>query len=876
MTPRTTKPSVRGLRTLLILVLLFLVAWAPRALRLDAFVTADEPGLLFRSANFYQALTNRALANTVQLEHPGVTVTWAGALALLQRLPGYAVRNPGQLTVGQLEPWLLANTAITPLELLIAGRRWIVLWVALLVVVSYFPLRKLWGAPLAALAVLMLAWDPFLLALTRLLHMDGLLAYLSIVALLAFLAWLHGGRQWRYLFLSAAMTGLALLSKSTTVILIPTVGLLLLIEGARLFRHGQRKVWKLLLAYGIWILLAAAVVVGLWPALWVAPVKALETVLGGIRVHSAGHDSLNFFLGRPTEKPGPLFYPVAYLFRATPGALIGLIAAAVLVWRQRWPFDTPVSRRSAFGLALFAVLFAAEMTLGAKMFDRYITPVFLTLDVVAVLGLAGLAQFILVRWRRHREPVLAGDAQSAAHDRSPVVLAPQSAVSPAPLSAASRRGLLLGAVALGAVLLSHGVFAFSHYPYYFTYYNPLVGGSRTAPQVLFVGWGEGLDAAAEWLKQQPDAAARRVISWYSDGPLSYYLRSDQKALSFYFTSYLLDADYAVLYANQWQRGLPSPELANYFLAQKAVHIVRSGGLELARIYDVRDQPPPDFVHIDTTRAADFGDRMRLAAYRLEKQTLAPGDHAALTLYLKKLTAVAAGYNVLLRLVAPGGHEVWRDEGWPASEPTTGWPVDEVRFDDHQIGVPGDAAPGRYGLMLSFYDPATGELLPLADGGIAAEVVSLEVQAPGTNAQPASPPASGGDGQSGGGAVTPLMRGIEVGASWGDVQLTGLQHAQELSPGQTLRVELSTEGRVDGSRKFSVRLLDPTGALKAQSDERLGSHMRLDLELAGDAKPGIYKLAVVLYDPETQAPFPDATGNFSTVVSEIEVLGDAVH
>ena len=221
MTPRTTRPGMRGLRTLLILLLLFLAAWAPRSLALDQFVTADEPGLLFRSANFYQAIADGDFASTVQLEHPGVTVTWAGALAFLQRLPGYAVRNPGQLTDGQLEPWLRANTAITPLELLTAGRRWIVLWVALLTVASYFPLRKLWGAPLAALAVLMLAWDPFLIALTRLLHMDGLLAYLCVVALLAFLAWLHGGRQWRYLSLSAVMTGLALLSKSTTLILLP-------------------------------------------------------------------------------------------------------------------------------------------------------------------------------------------------------------------------------------------------------------------------------------------------------------------------------------------------------------------------------------------------------------------------------------------------------------------------------------------------------------------------------------------------------------------------------------------------------------------------------------------------------------------------------
>ena len=289
-------------------------------------------------------------------------------------------------------------------------------------------------------------------------------------------------------------------------------------------------------------------------------------MLGGIRVHSAGHDSLNFFLGRPTDKPGPLFYPVAYLFRATPGALIGLVAAAVLTWGRRWPFDTPVRRRSAFGLTAFAVLFAAEMTLGAKMFDRYISPVFLALDVVAVLGLAGLVQLTLEWWTRRRARDAAGDTRSAGRPGHPQdeVIHPYPQDLPAAAAASPRWGLVLGTVALAAVLLSHGLFAFSHHPYYFTYYNPLVGGSRTAPQVLFMGWGEGLDAAAEWLKQQPDAANLRVISWYSDGPLSYFLQPGQKALSFYFTSYLLDADYAVLYANQWQRGLPSPEIGQLF------------------------------------------------------------------------------------------------------------------------------------------------------------------------------------------------------------------------------------------------------------------------------------------------------------------------
>ena len=839
------------LRTPLVLLLLFVAVWMPRVLDLHAFVTPDEPTWLFRSANYYQAISRGDFASTYQREHPGVTVMWAGALAFLQHLPHYAEMGPVHLDEGQLEPWLRDHSAVEPLQLLATARWWMVLWIALITTASYFPLRKLFGAQAAALAVLMVAWDPFATALSRLLHLDGLLASLLLLALLAFLAWLHGGQQLRYFIVSGIVAGLAFLTKTPAVILIPAAGLLVLVEWFRRVRAGKGKSLSILLAFIAWMALVAVTVAGLWPAMWVDPLNVLASIAAGLRVHAEGHDSLNFFLGRTTEDPGPLFYPVAYLFRSTPAALIGLVAAAVLGWWRQWPLDDPTRRRSTLGLLVFALLFVVAMTVGAKKFDRYISPVFLTLDIVAALGLMGLAQAALAWWNQRR-------SRSAAAGATPT--------RPIP-------GLVRGLVVLGVTFLLHGLFTFAHSPYYFTYYNPLAGGSRTAPDVLLVGWGEGLDAAAGWLKQQPDAAHQRVISWYSDGPLSYFAQPGQKPLSFYFTSYLLDADYAVLYANQWQRGLPSPELVNYFLAQKPAHIVRSGGLELARIYDVRNQPPPDFVHIDTTRAADFGGRMRLEAYRLEKQTVSPGDHAAVTLYLKKLAEAGVAYNMLLRLVGPDGREVWRDEGWPAGEPTTGWPVDEVHFDDHQIVIPGDAAPGNYGLLLSFYDPVTVEILPLADGSVAHQVATLEVQASGANGGTASPPARAGDAQSGAGDVTPQMRAIEIGTGWTDVQLTGLQHTREVSPGGTLRVELSATGRVDGSRKLSTRLVDPSGAVKVQNDEPLRPHMRLDLALPADAAPGRYALTVVLYDPETLVPFPDVMGNFSTALSEIEVLGD---
>ena len=104
-----------------------------------------------------------------------------------------------------------------------------------------------------------------------------------------------------------------------------------------------------------------------------------------------------------------LFYPVAYLFRSTPAVLIGLVAAAVLGWRRQWPLEAPTRRRSALGLALFALLVAVIMTLGAKKFDRYISPVFMALDIVAALGLLGLVQVVLGWWRRWRSHTSPGE-----------------------------------------------------------------------------------------------------------------------------------------------------------------------------------------------------------------------------------------------------------------------------------------------------------------------------------------------------------------------------------------------------------------------------------------------------------------------------------
>ena len=117
------RERTQRLRTALILLGLFVAAWLPRVVALDAFVTIDERKWLTRSANFYEAVSHGDPANTFQREHPGVTVMWAGTLGFLQKFPEYPQAETGQFAWDRehFEAWLTENTELSPLEMLAAG-----------------------------------------------------------------------------------------------------------------------------------------------------------------------------------------------------------------------------------------------------------------------------------------------------------------------------------------------------------------------------------------------------------------------------------------------------------------------------------------------------------------------------------------------------------------------------------------------------------------------------------------------------------------------------------------------------------------------------------------------------------------------------------
>jgi hypothetical protein len=136
--------------------------------------------------------------------------------------------------------------------------------------------------------------------------------------------------------------------------------------------------------------------------------------------------------------------------------------------------------------------------------------------------------------------------------------------------------------------------ALPHSPYYFSYYDPLLGGAKKAPEVMLIGWGEGLDQAAAYLNDKPGASKFLVMSSYDYGPMSFLFKG-RTASILNFSDKLNDrklklaqeVDYIVVYANAWQR---TPPENDQFAGIIPEHVIWINGLEYARIYNRASLP----------------------------------------------------------------------------------------------------------------------------------------------------------------------------------------------------------------------------------------------------------------------------------------------
>jgi len=680
-------------RTKITAIALFGLALLPRLPGLHLFLTSDERTNIFLAgSDVIAAFLQGNWRETYWHFYPGVTMSWLDAVGMAGQYWLEALRG------GPLPPFS-AYIYGDVLSLLVANRLPYAVLTALFVSVFYLLARQLLPHRIALLGALFVAFDPFFLAHSRVAHGDAPVAVFMVISALAF--WVYGKRiggpvggrnrsGFKYLLLSAMAGGLAALTKAPGQFMaLFAIGMAAIYAGlewrqskrdaARIFRHWLGVVI-------VWGLISLAVFIVFWPSMWVDPVGTLRQMLdetfGKV---DEGH--LVYFRGAATLKPGPWFYPIVIPYRMTPITLIGLLLTLpVLVSAIKSGIANRnsqfVIRNSLFIIWLFVIALLLFGNLSPKKQDRYLLPLFPLLDLLAAGGWLGLGAILNDQWSM---------IKSKFEIRNSQFPHPQSRI---PYLQPSKLMLLI-------VLTLHTLPVFTFYPYYLTWFNPLLGGPARAVETTLVGWGEGMEQAAAWLNTHPNADNLYVASTPSQTLLPYFKGTGE---NFYTNDIALRADYVVLYVAQMQRLAPSPEIVRHYLAQTPEKVITIKGITYANIYAnnkriLADMPPQA---VPVNRGVD--DQFRLAGYTFH--------NTELTLYWHTLAPLPADYTISVRANAANGARLAQHDSWPLDGllPTSQWRPGDYVADAHQL----ELSPAELAQLQQFevvvYNAQTGDTI----------------------------------------------------------------------------------------------------------------------------------------------------------------------
>ncbi|MFZ0546734.1 MAG: phospholipid carrier-dependent glycosyltransferase, partial [Candidatus Promineifilaceae bacterium] len=639
---------------------LFIVAMLPRLAALGRYVTPDEPIWVYRSINFREALLTHDWAATIQSGHPGVTLTWLGAISVQLQLWLRPESREHLTWLGQLY-WLSPDNGPAFQHLaafLTVARLGPIIVTSLGIVAVYWLFRQMVGHPAAEFAALFLAADPFTAGLSGLFHLDGMLATFMLLAVLIILP--RSKEQpapitRREAVLSGLCTALAILTKTPGLFLLPFLFLIIVwrtlfhtLVGDSLSTRLRRLVSPLIL-WGVTILL---VILVLLPAVWAAPVTVFETISGlATRLADSAVRPI-FFLGQETLNPGPTFYPLVLAFRLSPVVVIGLLLSAVFTverfGKSLLDFGSLKERfakslnNNIIWLLLFSLGFLFFLNLSAKRFDRYALPAILPLILISAVGLV-------------------------------------TAITRAKNPEQSR---LIRTAFLFVMLLYFNVYL--RLP--LTAYNWFAGGPLVAQKVFTTDWGEQTSAVAKDLADSavqrfPEPADRTLYTSNIPAAAAFY-PGPLLPLNVQTLTRLQSQDYVHFLPQDWQTADPAEQELTTFAAAKQYLIQQSNVTDLTKDRLFTGLEPADLMlpaFQSTPQQIHFAEQI---AVRSAGALPAVWPNPILVgIEWERLQMAEGDYYLRLELVDQSG-EVWlKDENpllnavdqlvqyWPINEPT---------------------------------------------------------------------------------------------------------------------------------------------------------------------------------------------------------------
>lgn len=507
---------------------------------LSQFETADEYRWIYDSESripqYWNAMLSHDWEKTYINDKPGVTTAIVSGLSLryvnIENLSGRFVQQKEHSNIFNPEGSEIINFAFRLPLLVING---------LLAVFWYFLLRRLfennWTALLACSLILL---SPILIGISQIVNPDTLLWSTSFTAIIAFLLFLKE-RKWYDAMLAGAFLGLALLSKYTTVIIVPywfglSIAYLIFQYDVFMADGSFRKrviqimgVFPLIFALGILIYVLLLPAALLNPEILLTGNKAFQSIIPFLKI--IGYIIIGILLDAIILKSWvlkKLFFPLKYLWNVGSRAIFGgslVISNLVLFnWAKNnfWGIpDIPFDAGNDKGFQALALI--QKLFLEIKPLIFSLTPV-----VLALLAVTWVF-YIIKKNPRNVFPIFALSVLPfvfyaavinqgyLVHIRYSLMLYPAiltlSAIGIVEIVPHIRwRPLITGGIIAAVVIISI-VEIKKIYPFYFNYTNDLLPKN----EIITDAWGYGGYEAAQYIASQSDHLENLIIWSDYDG-----------------------------------------------------------------------------------------------------------------------------------------------------------------------------------------------------------------------------------------------------------------------------------------------------------------------------------------------------------------------
>ena len=508
---------------------------------LGNFETADEYRWLSaqdsRIPTYWTAMLAHDWKHTQINDKPGITTAIVSGLGMwyvdMYNLPARFVEQGKNSIIFNPAAVEIINSAFRLPLLAING---------LLAVLWYFMLRRLFDDNwISLLACSLILLSPTLIGISQIVNPDSLLWSTSFTAVIAFLLFLKG-RKWYDVMIAGLFLGFALLSKYTTVVIIPYwFGLTityLLFQYDDFIQEGtfRKRVIQFMLGYPLAVAIGILVYALLFPAVFLAPEKLL---LNG---NDAFHEIFPYIkmvaiivgiiLADAIILKSWIFkkilFPFKYLWTTGSRTIFGVIligfSAVLLNWTKSnlWgipniPFDA--GNDKSFG----------SLELIHQLFLEIKPLVFSLTPIVLVLLITSLAIYIFKKNTKHPFQIFALSVLMIifyaavikegylVHIRYSLMVYPLimtiAAVGIMEIIPPIRwRAIISGGILLGIIYMSIGSIQ-KIYPFYFNYTNDLL----PKDMIIANAWGYGGYEAAQYIKSQTDQPENLVVWTDYDG-----------------------------------------------------------------------------------------------------------------------------------------------------------------------------------------------------------------------------------------------------------------------------------------------------------------------------------------------------------------------